>query len=741
MLTAEAVHRHDDERRSCRRATLQWVVLVYFGQDQWGKLIDLSERGMCFQFEHPPALRQSINFTFEAMGCMAIPTEAHEGNVFGDSIQATGRVKWTREFERIAGVEFLELSSRSRDQIRYWISTGASPEAASPSQEFHHEWKKKGSKRTERKAAPLPSKALASAPHAAPELAPFSAKASFEPREEVFESDLKNSPSNIEVVWEPEPSPPPPTLDEPATPRKKLPREPKREAAFTPIGPDAPAISRRKGPAEAEPENSFMPRTLDEPVANSRKWPVEPQREAAFAEPALDEPPGSHRKWSREPEPESAFAAPALDEPPAPHRKWSREPEPESAFAAPALDEPPASDGNWPPEPEPEPSYLPPTFDEAAAVELREKLDALSHRKRAVEFEPQDAATAPTLDEPVARPRKWFEPTPEPESRPEELGPVPSERQGFWGSKAALDSQGVDPLGLEVPDMLHHDERHRRGQTLELRQRRGHIGFIAVLGFLATAGALTGIIRFTSKFNERAEATEVSRPSENKAASSRGEAGTPEATSPFLVEVLDAGNRRSVLVFSGEAHPSKSGRGAQASSLPETSVMAVQEPREETKKPAIKGEASRDFTLIAPHAATSVTANSALEAPALPTSAPASVDAPLANLPSPTMPGAVDRTPPIGGEVQPARLVHAVLPSYPQIARSNRVAGDVTLDALVDETGNVKDVKVLSGPLLLREAAQDAVRQWKYQAARLDGHATAMHLTVTVKFQNNQDNR
>ena len=417
MLTAEAVHRHDEERRSCRRATLQWVVLVYFGGDQWGKLIDLSERGMCFQFEHPPALRQAINFTFEAMGCMAIPTEAHEGNVFGDSIQATGRVKWTREFERIAGVEFVELSSRSRDQIRYWISTGSAPEAASPTEELHHDWKKKGSKKTERKAVPLPSKTLASAPRAAAELAPSSGKAPFEPREEVFESDLRNNPSDIEVVWEPDPSPAPPALDEPATSRKKW---PKREAAPTPITPDVPARSRRKPPAEAEPDNSFMPPTLEELVAHSRKWPLDSK-------------------------PESAFAAPALDEPTISEENWPREPEPESAFAAPALDEPTISEENWPREPEPEPSYLPPTFDEAAAVELREKLDALSHRKRAPEFDPEDASTAPRASPSAG----WRTPSPSLDPR----NPARSPAKGKVSGDPRLLSipKGSSPSVLKFP--------------------------------------------------------------------------------------------------------------------------------------------------------------------------------------------------------------------------------------------------------------------------------------------------
>lgn len=669
MLRAEAVHRHEDERRSCRRATLQWVVLVFFGGDQWGKLVDLSEKGMCFQFEHPPALRQSISFTFEAMGCMAIPTEGHEGSVFGDSIQATGRVKWTREFERTAGVEFLELSPRSRDQIRYWISSGASQEAAAPSRELQQEWNKKKSKKADRKAAPFTAAALA-ATQAPVEPAPSPAKAPFEPPEEVFESDPANGGSDIEVVWEPEPSLAPPTIDEPATPHRKWARErePEHDAPFAPVAPDHPAISHGKW--EAEPEETYTSPTLEGPAAeHSRKWPLDAKSESVFAPPDLDEPGPSPETWPAEPEPQL------------------------------------------------EPSFLPPTLDEATAVELREKLDALSHGKRTLEPEPEDSAMPPSLDEPAPAPEEF----------------VPSDRRGFWGSKGAFASQ---PSDFEVPGMLHHDERQRRGQTLELKQHRARFGVIAVLGLVATLGALAGIIRFTSKFNERPDPTDVSRPSENNGASSRADAGAaPGATSPFLVEVVDANNHRSVIVFSTEARANKSGH-VQDSSLSETSVMAVQEPREETKTSAIK-QASRDFTLIAPHAATSPAgANSAVEAPALTTQVPASVDAPLQNLPSPTMPGA-ERAPAVGGEVQPARLIHAVLPTYPQIARSNRVAGDVTLDALVDESGNVLDVKVLAGPLLLRDAAMEALRQWKYEPARLDGQPTPMHLTVTVKFQAN----
>jgi TonB family protein len=35
---------------------------------------------------------------------------------------------------------------------------------------------------------------------------------------------------------------------------------------------------------------------------------------------------------------------------------------------------------------------------------------------------------------------------------------------------------------------------------------------------------------------------------------------------------------------------------------------------------------------------------------------------------------------------------------------------------------------------LLHRAALDAVKQWKYKPAVLDGQPTSMHLTVTVQF-------
>jgi len=90
---------------------------------------------------------------------------------------------------------------------------------------------------------------------------------------------------------------------------------------------------------------------------------------------------------------------------------------------------------------------------------------------------------------------------------------------------------------------------------------------------------------------------------------------------------------------------------------------------------------------------------------------------------------------PVGGDVKVARLLSSVPPVYPQMARTQRVSGDVTIDALIDVSGRVSTTRVISGPALLHEAAMSAVKKWKYQPATLNGVPTETHLSVTVQFR------
>ena len=90
---------------------------------------------------------------------------------------------------------------------------------------------------------------------------------------------------------------------------------------------------------------------------------------------------------------------------------------------------------------------------------------------------------------------------------------------------------------------------------------------------------------------------------------------------------------------------------------------------------------------------------------------------------------------PVGGDVKQARLISSVPPTYPTIAKTQHVQGEVRIDALVDAAGKVSSMKVVSGPVLLHQAAMDSLRQWRYEPAMLDGKPVPMHLTVTVQFR------
>jgi TonB family protein len=89
----------------------------------------------------------------------------------------------------------------------------------------------------------------------------------------------------------------------------------------------------------------------------------------------------------------------------------------------------------------------------------------------------------------------------------------------------------------------------------------------------------------------------------------------------------------------------------------------------------------------------------------------------------------------VGGDVKQAKLINSVSPAYPPLAKNQHVSGNVLVDALIDANGKVTTMKVVSGPTLLHQAAMDALKQWKYQPATLDGKPVPMHLTVTIQFR------
>jgi protein TonB len=84
--------------------------------------------------------------------------------------------------------------------------------------------------------------------------------------------------------------------------------------------------------------------------------------------------------------------------------------------------------------------------------------------------------------------------------------------------------------------------------------------------------------------------------------------------------------------------------------------------------------------------------------------------------------------------ILPPKLIKSVRPNPPAAALQGFISGNVALEAVVDASGQVKGIKVVSGPETLRNAAIDALRQYKYEPAKQNGKPVAAHVNVTVQF-------
>jgi protein TonB len=85
--------------------------------------------------------------------------------------------------------------------------------------------------------------------------------------------------------------------------------------------------------------------------------------------------------------------------------------------------------------------------------------------------------------------------------------------------------------------------------------------------------------------------------------------------------------------------------------------------------------------------------------------------------------------------IQAPRKIVDVAPKYPALARDSHVEGIVILDVIIDEAGVVKSTRVLRSVPFLDRAAVDAVQQWRFTPARLNGVAIPIVMTVTVSFR------
>lgn len=82
----------------------------------------------------------------------------------------------------------------------------------------------------------------------------------------------------------------------------------------------------------------------------------------------------------------------------------------------------------------------------------------------------------------------------------------------------------------------------------------------------------------------------------------------------------------------------------------------------------------------------------------------------------------------------PPRKIVDVRPIYPEIARAARVEGLVVLEAVLDPSGQVTQLRIIRSVPMLDQAAMDAVRQWRYTPTMYYGKPVSVLMSITIKF-------
>ena len=80
------------------------------------------------------------------------------------------------------------------------------------------------------------------------------------------------------------------------------------------------------------------------------------------------------------------------------------------------------------------------------------------------------------------------------------------------------------------------------------------------------------------------------------------------------------------------------------------------------------------------------------------------------------------------------RLVYRVAPVYPPLARQARIQGTVILMIVINRSGEVRDVQLVSGHPMLAPAAVEAVKTWRYIPYESDRRTVEIQTEVRVIF-------
>jgi protein TonB len=88
-------------------------------------------------------------------------------------------------------------------------------------------------------------------------------------------------------------------------------------------------------------------------------------------------------------------------------------------------------------------------------------------------------------------------------------------------------------------------------------------------------------------------------------------------------------------------------------------------------------------------------------------------------------------------EVEPMAVLKTVKPIYPAIAKARRLSGSVVVEVKVGKDGRASNPRLVSGLPIFRDAAFDAVKQWVFKPAKLNGQPIEQSTQIRVDFNPN----
>jgi TonB family protein len=89
-----------------------------------------------------------------------------------------------------------------------------------------------------------------------------------------------------------------------------------------------------------------------------------------------------------------------------------------------------------------------------------------------------------------------------------------------------------------------------------------------------------------------------------------------------------------------------------------------------------------------------------------------------------------------GSGVEPPALLREVKPAYTEAARAAGIQGDVLIEVVVRRDGTVGDVRIIRGlGYGLDDRALEAVREWRFSAARRMGVPVDVLVEVAMEFR------